>query len=200
MFADAGGFWMLCAFSAITGAMLGVLYDVMSAFVTALFAPKQAVDMQRVRFLGDAKSAERALFPINLKMSANDVARFFADIVFCVLSALVVIVLIFHLNYGEIRAFSLLSALMGFIVYKKTVGRPILFLLSRALEIIKISLKKMACALLFPIVYPIRRLTAYLYSKMKARVIRKRTLKAISSMEENERIRQIKRNTFNERD
>lgn len=193
MFVSAREFWVLCAFSAVTGAMLGMVYDVLNILLLTVFKDGVCVKASEKRVLCGGKNAERALFPIDMNVTVYDAVRFAADILFCVFSAFAVIVLIYHLNYGEIRVFSLVSAVTGFAVYKKTVGRPLSFLLLKALQLIKKALIKIIYSVMRPIVYPIKLLTVRIYGKVKARAVRKRALKAISLMENSEMTRRNKR-------
>jgi len=199
MFADAKGFWVLLAFSLITGAMLGVFYDALRLFINTLLPEKKLNESGR-RLLGvDEKSAERALYPIDVSVKARDVVYFFADIVFWAISAFTVIILIFHLNYGEIRAFSLIAALAGFIIYKKTLGIAVYSLLSRVICLALRLIKKAADIALYPIITPIKKIIVHLHGTLKRRSVKKRALKAVLAMEESERLRQEKRNRKNER-
>jgi len=200
MFADAKGFWVLLAFSLITGAMLGVFYDALRLFINTLL-PEKKLNVSGRRLLGvDERSAERALYPIDVSVKARDVVYFFSDIVFCVISAFAVIILIFHLNYGEIRAFSLIAALAGFTVYKKTLGIAVYSLLSRVISFALKLIKKVAKVALYPIITPIKKITCHILGALRRRSVKKRAQKAVLAMEESERIRQEKRNRKNERD
>lgn len=200
MFADAKGFWVLLAFSLITGAMLGVFYDALRLFINTLL-PEKKLNVSGRRLLGaDERSAERALYPIDVSVKARDVVYFFSDIVFCVISAFAVIILIFHLNYGEIRAFSLIAALAGFTVYKKTLGIAVYSLLSRVISFALRLIKKAAKVALYPIITPIKKITCHILGTLRRRSVKKRAQKAVLAMEESERIRQEKRNRKNERD
>lgn len=52
----------------------------------------------------------------------NPVAVFFEDLLFCMITSFMLILMIFCANYGVVRWFSLMGCLGGFLIYYRTVG------------------------------------------------------------------------------
>ncbi len=206
MFANTEVFFILLAFSLAVGGALGAFYDALLLAVDSVL-PQKAVKRQRTILPHNAREAEKALFPIDMRVTARDVALFFTDIIFCTVSALAVIILLYHLNYGEVRAFSLISAFAGFVIYRKTIGRPLLFLMKRVIILLKKVLKKavgvarkLFCILFSPIKAIAKRTVAPVIEVVRERQVRKRARKYLLLMEENEDKRTARRKQNNERD
>jgi len=62
---------------------------------------------------------------------------FFQDFMFCIFSALSVILLVFYTNSGIVRWFSLVGCFTSFVVYHLTVGRAIMFMARKIIDLIK---------------------------------------------------------------
>ena len=65
----------------------------------------------------------------------------FCDILFFLLAAIAVILLLFQLNFGEVRAFVPLFTLGGFFLYRHTASRPIMRLASIVLYGLHIAMQ-----------------------------------------------------------
>ncbi len=205
MFADTASFFILLIYSLTVGAVLGVFFDILMLAVDFI-APASVKKSNPVVLPHDRKGAEKALYPIDKSIGTRDVLLFFADILFCAVSAFTVIILLYHLNYGEIRAFSLISALAGYIVYRKTLGRPVRFLMKKLLLLVKKTVKiifigahKVLLKLFAPIISLVKRTALPVIQRVRSNNLKKKARKYLILMEEKENKRAKKRDNQNER-
>lgn len=196
MFADTEAFFILLIYSLLVGVSLGILYDTITLMADIVF-PKRALNENGKRRLGaDALQAGKTLFPYKWSFGSREITLIILDIIFWLISALTVIILLYHLNYGQIRAFSLAMALVGFTVYKKTVGKPIRALSMKALKISFHILKKTTKKLLSPMTSVLKRVLVPRIRKIRLANARRKAKKYLFQMQLNE----IKsRKTKNER-
>ncbi len=66
-----------------------------------------------------------------LRRAQNAAVLFICDFTFCVISAVVMLVLFFNLSYGRIRAYAFVFALIGFLIWRFTVSRLVMTLMLR---------------------------------------------------------------------
>ena len=78
---------------------------------------------------------------IRIAFNSKWVSVFFQDIIFCVLSAVSIILLVFYTNSGTVRWFSLFGCVMCFALYHVTVGRLIMFVSKKIIDFIKSVLR-----------------------------------------------------------
>lgn len=187
---DTESYFALLAFSLAVGAALGVFSDALLLPLNAAFPKRSSPEKAPRRLTGACVSAEEALFPRDRVIRARDIALFFADIIFFAVSGAVIVVLVLHLNYGEIRAITLIAALLGFVLYKRTLSRPICFALRWTAGLFTKLLK----TLLKPIIAPVDRMLTALTAKVRKRRAIEKALSAIIAMEQSEIKRQEKRN------
>ncbi len=147
---------LLLIYSLSVGAFLGVLWDCFR-IIRILFYGKRKTGTRSPTLLpSNEKDVSRALAFSHTQsfFSPSGIAIFLSDIIFCLTAAISVIILLFHLNGGEIRGFALLGAALGFSVYYFTVGRlTVLFS-----DIIIKTVKKFIYTLLSLTVIPVFRL------------------------------------------
>jgi len=74
---------------------------------------------------------------IRIAFNSKWLAVFFQDLIFCIFSAISVILLVFYTNSGMIRWFSLLGCFMCFVLYHITIGRIVMFLSKKIIDFIK---------------------------------------------------------------
>ncbi len=67
----------------------------------------------------------------------NGVALFLSDLLFCIIASLCMTVLFFNLSFGRMRAFAFVFALIGFLIWRSTVGRVVMLLMKKLLAILK---------------------------------------------------------------
>ena len=201
MFANTDALFILTVYSLIIGACLGIFYDILMAVADAIF-PKPIEKMQKRRLLGaNSYEAEHSLFPYKWKFGAREVLFLVFDLVFWMVSAITVIILLYHLNYGQIRLFSLFCAFGGFLICKKTVGKPIRaiikWVLKKALLILKktfLILRGLLVFLLRPVQKTVIKFVIPKIEKQKLAKNRRKTRKYLALMQENEiKLRKIGR-------
>lgn len=88
---------------------------------------------------------------IRIAFRHNAVTVFFEDLLFCAVTCIALILMIFCANYGIVRWFSLFGCAGGFSVYRETVGRAVV----GAAQLIIGFVKKY-------IIAPIRRVAAFI--------------------------------------
>lgn len=200
MFAETREIWVLLGFSLIVGAMLGVLSDALRLICDVFFGGESPKRNPQPIKCTSAEELKRAILQVDLKIRPYDCILLVFDLLFAITGAIVVIVLIYHLNYGEMRAVSLFAVLTGFLVYKISIGR-VIYSFARAILKRSISLLlRSALTLVKPIALPLIRFTDRLAGKLKKRTVKKRVRAVIEAMEHSEDERNRKRKNGYERD
>ncbi|MBO5869281.1 MAG: spore cortex biosynthesis protein YabQ [Clostridia bacterium] len=64
-----------------------------------------------------------------LRRKQNGVLLFVCDFAFCLISAIVMLVLFFNLSYGRMRAYAFVFALIGFLIWRMTASRLVMSLM-----------------------------------------------------------------------
>ena len=185
---------LLVAYSFIVGLFLAVSCVLLKLITILLFPGKENNPAKNLTLLpGTPKEVNRVLFPSERKFSARDFTLVIADLIFAVFAALTVIIMLYHLNFGEIRLFSLLSALGGFLAghfllcrfFLKPLRKLICFVFSEIYRIIRILLK--------PIIGIFRLTLKPVISQISKKTKRKRTSKVLNAMIASELSRSRKR-------
>ena len=201
MFAQQSAGLLLIAYSACVGVGLGVWYDLL-VFIRKIFFFKETAPRNVKRRLTANKKGVYAIMynTENAKITVADTVCFLTDLLFWIISALVVIIFIFHLNYGTMRAFMLFSALAGFTAYRLTVGKVVMLFLDRIVLITKKILKRIISLLISPIKKAIRKAVSPLVYSLRKKYRKLKARKILAVMERTETIRRAKRIKNNERD
>lgn len=200
MFAQQTGSAVLLLFSFIVGVALGCFYDSLRMAIELLFPSCEKQSQVKKRLGGDERQAMQAMFGSSAKISASDVLSVFTDLLFFVVAAASVIVLLFHLGYGRVRLFSLVSAVTGYTVYRLTIGKAVKLLLKKELRFLARMLKKAIAILLSPLILLGRRTFSPIVLRISRRLKQIRAKRLLAVMEETERSRRKKRKIKNERD
>ena len=95
-------------YSVIIGVVLGVIYDVFRI---------QRITMERDNII-------------------ENIIIFAEDIIFAVISAVIIVLLMYHLNHGRIRWFAPVGAGIGFVIYYNTVGRIVIICSEKIIKFI----------------------------------------------------------------
>ena len=74
---------------------------------------------------------------IRVAFNSRWLSIFFQDFIFCIFSAVSVILLVFYTNSGIVRWFSLAGCFICFLLYHLTVGRFIMFMAKKIINFIK---------------------------------------------------------------
>lgn len=147
------GSFLLLVYSATVGAFLGVLWDVFRIIRIAFHGRKTGA-APPVRLPSTGEGVERALsFKHGTKIpSLTFFGTFLCDLIFCLICAVCVVLLLFQLNDGEVRMFSLLGALAGFAVYYFTVGRLTVYFSDVIIKAVKKTVYTVLRFTLFPVI------------------------------------------------
>ncbi len=170
----------LLLYSLTVGAFLGVLWDTFRIIRIVCYGKRKAGAFSPIKLPSNEKDVSRALaFSHTQKVfSPSGIAIFLSDLLFCLATTISVIILLFHLNGGEIRGFALFGAAVGFSVYYFTVGRlTVLFS-----DFIIKGIKKLVLLTLSVTVIPIFRLLSKPFALLLQKI--------------NVKIRKIKTNIF----
>jgi len=120
---------LLLLYSITVGAFLGVLWDIFRILRIAVYGKQKKMLQCPIKLPSDVNDVKKALsfYHRQNAFSFAGISIFISDLLFSITAALTVILLLFHINGGEIRGFALFGALIGFIIYYFTVGRLTVF-------------------------------------------------------------------------
>ena len=161
----------LLLYALITGALLGVLWDIFRIMRIAAYGRKERPKRLFIRLPAEEAEVTRILNVDTSKKASflSSLCVFVSDFGFCVFSAICVILLIFQLNDGEFRGFALLGAFLGFTAYYFTLGRlTVIFS-----DVIIKAIKKVVLFILSVTVLPIGRLLTGILRAIKSRIVSK---------------------------
>ena len=179
----------LLIYSLLSGVLLRASYDLLTAVVQVLMLPAQRigngvgigsrkyasttaapVPMQNTTTLS---SAVKALSP---KVKKSQIAvTAVIDILFSLIGALTVTLLLFGLNFGEIRWFVLPIIAVGYWAYGATVGRPV----NALLHAVMITVRRFVWLIAHAIGVPTRKIVIAVKSganRVRKSVLHKRTI------------------------
>lgn len=101
-------------YSLFIGVFLGIVYDVFR--------------IRRLAFNTKACFSKKGTNEVARKENAADcVIIFFEDVLFALISSIVVCIFIFYMNSGQFRGIAIIGALFGFLLYYLTVGRLVMY-------------------------------------------------------------------------
>ena len=181
MFATTESFFILLVYSLAVGAFLGLFYDLTGQLIRELFPEKEKAVKKAFELPHGDISVNTVLFGADMRFKKRDVAMIFADVFFFTVSALAVIVMLYHLNYGMVRAFSLFCAILGFIAYRVSIGRPIRFLTGKIFS----AFKRIIFRAILLLIKPVSRVFGKLTGKIRVRSNIKNARKYLLLMEQN---------------
>ncbi|HHU64151.1 MAG TPA: hypothetical protein GXZ32_08140 [Clostridiales bacterium] len=64
-----------------------------------------------------------------MKWALNKIVTGFIDLLFCVAAALLFFYFVYHINYGQIRGYIVIGFVLGWLLYKLTLGKPVAIIL-----------------------------------------------------------------------
>jgi hypothetical protein len=180
---------LLLIYSLAVGTGISIFYDAIMLTVDLAF-PKPPERKGRVRILSpDPKAANEALYQTDKGFCVRDAVLILTDILFFAVSAAALVVLIMHVNHGKVRAFSLVGAVFGFGLYRKTLSKPLTHLARILLRVLKRVLK----TVLLPVLRPVLRFVRNVKKRYGDKKAKKSALRAIYAMEQSEKKREEKR-------
>ena len=98
---------------------------------------------------------------LRLVRRQNAFVVFLCDFIFCVFSAVCLLVLFFNLSYGRVRFYALALAIAGFLVWRFTVSRLVMTLLMKLIK----QIKKLLISIKMRVSVRLKRLSRRIYTK-----------------------------------
>ncbi len=171
---------LLLFYSLAVGAFLGVLWDSFRIIRIVCYGKRKPGSLTPIKLPSNGKDVSRALSFSHTQapFSLSGIAIFISDLLFCLTAAVSVIILLFHLNGGEIRGFALFGAAIGFTVYYFTVGRLTVLFSDFIIKGIKKLILLVLSVTVIPIFKLLRKPFVFLAKKSDAK-IRKIQTKAL---------------------
>ncbi len=175
---------LLLFYSIAVGFGLGLVYDVFRVLRIAAYGRKKAEKNKMIPLSGDASSVEKLLKAKSGQVFPNPsfFVIFVCDIAFCVFSALTVTVMLFQFGDGRMRAFSLLGAFAGFVVYYFTIGKAVIFFSNTIISAVKTLVKTVLKFTLYPVCAIIYRIGNKIKELLHAKKRVKNTKKYVKTM------------------
>jgi hypothetical protein len=181
MFASTESFFILLFYSLAVGAFLGLFYDLTVQLIAELFPEKEKTRKAPKELPHGDISVSSVLFEVDMRFKKRDVAMLFADVIFFTVSAIAVTVMLYHLNYGNVRAFSLFCALLGFVIYRVSIGRMIRLLSGKLFSVFK----RVILAIMLLLIKPFSIAFGKIFVKLRKRTNIKKARKYLLLMERN---------------
>ena len=134
-----------------------------------------------------------ALKIARIAFGANTAVLFVQDFCYCIFSAFVIILLVYHTNYGQVRWYGLLGCAVGFYVYHVTVGKLAVLAAEKIIALIKKLLAFLYSISVKPLINLVK-FAAKVIGVLLAK-IHKTAYRGIKSIEYRVRLRRIKKET-----
>ena len=128
-------------FSFLSGVVLGALYDVL-----------------RIRRMATRRAGKHRL---------DLVLTFFEDVIFCLLATVTMILVTYKLYYGIPRWYAYAAFALGFFLWQKTVGRLIMKLSDKIIDLIARALSFVKIKLVKPVWSRVKKLTKKTIAKFR---------------------------------
>ena len=100
-----------------------------------------------------------------LRRKQNAVTLFICDVLFCVISALSLLILFFNLSHGRMRAYAFVLCLGGLLIWRLTVSRFVMALMGKLIDFVSRLLHSLKAKIIF--VY--KRIARYAYTSAYCR-------------------------------
>jgi hypothetical protein len=114
----------------------------------------------------------------------DDVLIFFEDLLFALISSVVICVFIYYMNSGQFRGLAFVGVLLGFLLYYLTVGKLMLYLFGLLIGFLKFLTIKIYDYTLRPVkkgvIFILRHTFAYWYLLLMAYVYKKTAINSAS--------------------
>lgn len=142
----------LCVFALLLGVGSGLFYDFLRISRILLGAQYRAASENRFQnvtlpFIGNR--------PRRKHKRLLGAVIFIEDFFFCLLSGIAMILLFYEVTNGEIRYAAFLFAVIGFVVYRFTIGKPVMLLSETLAFLLESLVRYVVWLVLLPIRYVI---------------------------------------------
>ena len=142
----------LLLYSIVSGVFLRIVRDALDLLILPYTASHRTVPLTPLP-MQNTTTARAAIKKLNPPIRKREkVARLTTDLLFSLICTVTVILLLFGLNFGEMRWFVLPIIAAGYFAYGATVGRPIRALLRAVLTVVLRILKTALHLITAPIV------------------------------------------------
>lgn len=137
----------------LPGVFLGIVYDIFR-----ILRISRASELSVSGALYDKIRPRKPLFGNTSRIFktksikiADKVIVFIEDVLFWLIVAVTEILFIFHTNGGEIRIYCLLSSILGFILYNRTLGRLVTMFAKQIIFLFRCLIYWVLYAIIYPI-------------------------------------------------
>ncbi len=153
---------MLILYSFAVGICIGIVYSIFNTISIML----------GLHIVNSKEKNQVPLQNVKKKTIISKIFQFSIDFLFSMVYTVIVVVFIFCANHGKFRFFMLVFAVMGFVLYKLTVGRFISFCMQAVFLFVYRTVKRYAVT---PILY------VYLFIKLRfvSAVIKRRIVNTV---------------------
>ncbi len=167
--------YRLILFFLIPGIVLGAVYDVFRIMRLARTDPTGGIIPKLYRHFKIERKVR--LQSERKKERISDILVFAEDILFCMIAALMEILLFYHLNGGVIRIYGLLLSALGFFLYRISIGVLVIGMAKRIISLVRRPLYMLSVLLLTPLVFVVRlgkKVYIHMYGRFRKRKKRKK--------------------------
>lgn len=138
------GFMFVCA--VITGAFLGVIYDVIR--ITRIIVGIRYTRKDTTHSVGECDVMPHDALTVRILRA---VLVFIEDVIFCLVCGVCVVLLLYYTNDGQFRGIAVLGVAAGFFVYYVTVGRVVIRFSEFIVELLQRALRLILKVIVLPI-------------------------------------------------
>ena len=148
---------LMLLYSVLLGLFLGAAYDIVRLTRIAVGVKYGAMDRTKYDFGKYALIGSFFYSKVKKKVTQKDsflsLFIFLGDVLFCLFCSVSVAIFIYYFNSGEFRAFVLVGAFVGFLIYYFSFGKIVIYLSEKIIFTIKLLLLYVVFFLLFPFYY-----------------------------------------------
>ncbi len=163
---------IILLYSFVVGFFLGIVYDFFRIRRLSFRVDGRLFEKNKERSFRKEKNFEHVII-------------FFEDVLFALISSVVVCIFIFYMNSGRFRGITLVGAFLGFLLYYKTVGRLVMLFSGIIIGFIKFLIRKIYDYTLRPVIkgviFIIRHTVLSLLSLFLTWYLMKQTVKKASA-------------------
>ncbi len=142
---------LLLLYSVCVGIGVGIVY---SFFDTIYIVADLYVDKYKEKEVKNQPCEKN-------KTIISKIFQFSIDFFFSIVYTIIIVVFVFCANNGKYRLFMMLFGVLGFIIYKITVGRLVSFLMRKLFELVQKAIR-------FIIIFPVVRLVLFIFRMLDA--------------------------------
>lgn len=172
---------VLFLYSLAVGALLGVLWDIFRIIRLIVCKERSADDSFPIRLPSNEREVIKALSFKHRQKIIPVILIFISDLLFCLFASATVILLLFHLNGGQIRGFVLFGAALGAVTYYFTVGKLTFAFSDRMIRGAKRLIRFILSVTVIPVFVLLNGLVRSALRKLGLRIRKRQTLRYVST-------------------